>query len=315
MLCWERLVVEPTNKTAILGVICERGLDSCKTRRSQTELNVKTKGKVTMNPRSQTQQLTVGRLLLAVVLALFIGFSPTSTPTAQANAGYAYYWSVTFDFENNLNGALYVAVGHAANGTVQNPPVYSESFAVPCQRVGKVNLSGGTALFQGGYLACTLDVKSALQAAFVKCNDAVPGCTIPIDDVEKYRSFRLLAEVPATAGGSIPLFYHADAAYTVAPAVAQVTAALTPLGNFQSVAMPAAPTYQARYQCGLAGPCAMEFAVGGNTQLVPLGSDAVQFFTPSSTIYIGYNPATVTTIPAGTQIAHLFVDPPNLGNN
>lgn len=257
-------------------------------------------------------------LLLLAVSTLGV-LTPTATPVVHADGGYAYYWSLTFDFEQSLNGVLLVTVGHNEDGGVQEPPLYRETFNVNCRRVGNVVLVGGSARFNGGYLQCDLDVKSALVATFEVCNKLHPGCTMPIGDVERYRNFRMLAGAISPAVGSAPLFYHEDAAYTITPDTAntQVAATLTPVGALSSspvVALLGTPQfYAAEYECD--GGCEMFFTISGAMQSTPVGTQVVEFSTPSTTIYIGYNPSTGGTMPAGTDLMHLFVDPPNFGNH
>lgn len=266
-------------------------------------------------------QLTLfTRLLLLVAVGFAPIFAPQRATPVQAAQQYAYYWSLTFDYENNFNGLFHVAVGFAENGGVQNPPLSESTFPVACQRVGNVGLAGGSAVFNGGYLACNVDMQRMLRAAIATCNQVSPGCDFAVEDVEKYQSFRLIATVTSTTTNAAPIFYHEDANYMIAPGMsaAQITANLTPLGLVSSAALPAAlgaaNSYESRYQCGVGG-CVMKFAVNGTTEYLPQGNASVEFSTPPATIYIGYNPATNSVMPAGTQLAYLFIDPPNLGNN
>jgi hypothetical protein len=58
----------------------------------------------------------------------------------------------------------------------------------------------------------------------------------------------------------------------------------------------------------------MSFDISGASQVVPVGPDQqVSFYTPQSTIYIGYDPVSGAVIPANTAIAVLAIDPPNAG--
>lgn len=259
--------------------------------------------------------------LLFITLVLFTLFAPATAEVASADAGYAYYWSLTFDYENNFNGRLHIDVGYNNNGSVQAPPLYGEDFNVTCQRVGNVSVGGGKATFNGGYLTCTLDVKTALERTFQTCNDKLPGCTMNIETVEKYRSFRMMANVTSPVNGSAPLFYHEDANYTIslAGSGAQIASTLTPLGlllsSSQAAALNIPQFYASSYLCGPIAGCDMNFTINSVTESLPQGNDSVAFSTTPSTIYIGYNPDTGAIIPAGTQIAHLFIDPPNLGNH
>lgn len=260
------------------------------------------------------------RHALLLVLSLLAILAPVSTEVAHAAPGYAYYWSLTFDFENKFDGTLHIDVGVNENGGVQQPALYSENFNVPCKRVGNVTLTGGSAKFGGGYLQCDLDVKSALTAVFAKCQQVHSDCALAINEVEPYRNFRMLAGVISTVTGSAPLFYHEDAAFTVLPdtSTTQVASTLTPIGPLTS-SPTAAPLntpqfYAAEYECGGVS-CTNYFTVTGALQSTSLPAQMVQFSTPATKVYIGYNRATGATMPTGTELLSLFVDPPNFGNH
>lgn len=262
----------------------------------------------------------VRRHVLLLVLGLLAILAPVSTEVAHADPGYAYYWNLTFDFENKFDGTLHIDVGVNENGGVQQPALYSENFNVPCKRVGNVALTGGSAKFNGGYLQCDLDVKSALTAAVAKCQQVHPGCAMPINEVEPYRNFRMLAGVISPVVGSAPLFYHEDAIFTVLPDISttQVASTLTPIGPLTSAAA-AAPLntlqfYAAEYECG-GVICTNYVTVTGALQSTSLPAQTVQFSTPATKVYIGYNRATGAIMPAGTELLSLVVDPPNFGNH
>lgn len=272
-------------------------------------------------PRRYVMINPIRRQSLLLLLGLLAILAPVSTEVAHADPGYAYYWSLTFDFENKFDGTLHIEVGVNENGGVQQPALYSENFNVPCKRVGSVALTGGRAKFTGGYLQCDLDVKSALTAAFAKCQQDHPGCTMPINEVEPYRNFRMLAGVISPVVGSAPLFYHEDAVFTIMPDIstAQVASTLTPIGPLTSAAA-AAPLntpqfYAAEYECNGGPGCANYVTVTGALQSTSLPAQTVQFSTPATKVYIGYNRATGATMPTGTELLSLFVDPPNFGNH
>lgn len=278
-----------------------------------------------MNFLCRTSRQLFNRLIPRGVLLFAVGLlailAPVSTEVAHADPGYAYYWSLTFDFENNFDGTLHIEVGVNENGGVQQPALYSENFNVPCKRVGQVALTGGSAKFSGGYLQCDLDLKSALTAAFAKCQQVHPGCTMTIHEVEPYRNFRMLAGVISNVVGSAPLFYHEDAVFTILPdtGTTQVASTLTPIGPLTSLPT-AAPLntpqfYAAEYECDGGAGCANYFTVTGAMQSTSLPVQTVQFSTPVTNVYIGYNRATGATIPAGTELLSLVVDPPNFGNH
>jgi hypothetical protein len=265
----------------------------------------------------QPRRLWMAFILIAVI---FLGTVQPLT-TAHADPGYAYFWSLTFDFEESANGRLYVAVGHNDNGSVQNPPIYTETFNVPCSRVGNAGVTGGVLKLNGGYLACDLDLQRAVEAAFARCSAIEKGCHMNIEDVELYDNLHAEATVWSPIPGEAPLFYHPDASYSINPqsSTTQITAAISPHGTIPSAALPAFPilgtwqNYAASYACG--GGCDIEYTTAGGMQIVNTANAKVSFYTPSTKIYIGHNPAIGTTAPAGTMIDFLLVDPANHGNH
>lgn len=260
------------------------------------------------------------RLWMAVVLCVAVLFSAVQ-PTAPVHAdpGYAYYWSLTFDYEHDFNGVLSIVTGYNDNGAPQEPPIFVQTTTIPCQRVGNASVSGGFLHLNGGYVRCDFDLQRALNSAFDLCNQKVAGCTMSIGEDEYYAHFRAAAQVLSTATGEAPIFYHEDASYRINPAISwsQFTANLAPHGVIPSATQPAAlgawTSYQAFYSCS--GGCEMDYFVAGNTQSVPTVEKWVPFSTVPTTIYIGYDPVQNLAAPAGTQINMLFIDPPNHGNN
>lgn len=258
-------------------------------------------------------------LMMFMLLGALLLSAPPSVVTAQEES-YAYYWSLTFDFDNSATGRLYVAVGYEEDGDVQEPPIYTQNYAVPCTRKGNAGVTGGMLKLEGGYLSCDLDVLSALEAAVAACNAIAPGCSMDIQDVEHYDHFRGEATVMSTNPGVAPIFYHDDASYAINPqsSTTQITGSLSPHGVIPSTSVMSVPIgvwhdYAAFYTCG--GACGMQYSAAGGFEVVPTASEEVPFFTPSSTIYIGYDPITNTSAPAGTYIDFLFIDPPNHGND
>ncbi len=256
-----------------------------------------------------------------ILLAGLLLASLQPSTTAHANSGFAYYWSLTFDFADNATGRLYVAVGYNDNGDVQQPPIYAQTYAVRCTRKGNATVAGGMLQLNGGYLGCDLNIKGALEETVKVCNAIVPECKIEIADVEGYANFRAMANVMSASPGEAPIFYHKDASYAIYPqtSLTQIAGSLTPHGAIPSTPMVSSPAlnvlknYRADYLCD--PTCEMYYSVGGSVEVVVTANADVQFFTPSTTIYIGHNPATGVTAPAGTSIDWLFVDPPNYGNN
>ena len=261
------------------------------------------------------------RIWMAAVLvgALLLGvFQPVTT--AQAEGGFAYYWSLTFDFDGSADGKLYVAVGYNENGAPQEPVIHSQTFAVSCQRVGNAGVSGGMLKLNGGYLRCDLDLQDALQTAFAACDAIVPGCRLEIEKVESYANLRATAQVLSSSPGEAPIFYHQDVSYGINPqsSTTQITAWLSPHGLIPStpVVSPSAlgvwHSYEAFYGCD--GGCDMAYRVGTAQEVVATANAEIPIYTPSSAIYIGFNPATGLVAPAGTFVNSLFIDPPNHGN-
>lgn len=255
-------------------------------------------------------------LVAALLLSAFI-----PAGVAQADAGFAYSWSLTFDFESSANGVLEVVVGYNDNGAPQQPPLVVQSSAVPCRRTGNATISGGELKLNGGFLSCDLDVRSAVQRAVAQCAERVADCKLEIADNETYAHFRATAEVLSSTPGTAPLFYHPDAAYAVAvqSSTAQITGSLTPHGTIPSTPVVAVPglgvmrSYEAFFSCE--GGCDMDYTVGAAQETVATAQSPVSFYTPNTKIFIGHNPATGQVAPAGTHIAHLVVDPPNHGND
>ncbi len=275
-----------------------------------------------MNEMSNPPYRHASRLWMAALLfiALVLGaFQPVAV--AQADAGYAYYWSLTFDFESNADGVLQVVVGYNDGGAPQEPPLVVQSSVVPCRRVGNLTVSGGELKLNGGYLRCDLDVKSAVKRAVAQCAERVPGCRLEIADNEPYVHFRTTAQVLATNPGAAPIFYHPDASYAidVQSSTARITGALTPHGSIPSTpavvfpALGAMHNYEAFYSCQ--GGCDMDYFVGIAAETVATANAQVSFYTPATTVYIGFNPNSGLVAPTGTHIAKLVVDPPNHGND
>lgn len=281
-----------------------------------------------MNHLQSRQSLrTVGPLSLAICRLLLVtvvlaGTLLSAQPSmAQDDTGFASYWRLTFDFDSSLSGNLYIEIGYDdGSGQVEQPALVTQNVTVACQRVGAVTLAGGAAVFQGGYLECELDIQRAMAAAVTACQQIDGNCDIAINDEHIYPHLHMAVDVYSTATGVAPLFYHQDARYQVEPQTSssKVTATLTNMSTIESSAVPVAPAinnwlhYEANYDCN---PCAMNFTVDGTNELKNVGPDQqVSFYTPASTIYIGYDAKSGTTIPNNTGIGFLSVDPPNMGS-
>ena len=255
----------------------------------------------------------------ALVGVLLLGaFHPVAT--AQADEGFAYYWSLTFDFDGSLDGKLFVAVGHNENGAPQEPFIHSQTTAVSCQRVGNATVSGGVLKLNGGYLRCNLDLQDALRTAFAACDALVPGCMLEIEKVESYAHLRATASVLSSSPGETPIFSHPDASYGITPqsSTTQITAWLSPHGLISSTPVVSSPalgvwhSYEAFYSCE--GGCDMEYKVGAVQEVVATPNAEIPIYTPATSVYVGFNPAAGLVAPVGTQIDSFFIDPPNHGN-
>lgn len=273
------------------------------------------------NRSTSAQKQNAQRLWIAfiILLAVILSGGLPSTANAQEES-YAYYWSLTFDFENGINGQLYVAVGYEEDGDVQEPPIYSQTYTVPCTRTGNAGISGGVLKLNGGYLSCDLDVQRALNDAILACGEIVSGCYIGVDNTEEYAHFQAMATVMSANPGDAPIFHHPDASYRINPqsSTTQITGSLSPHGVIPSTPAMAVPVgvwndFSAFYTCG--GVCGMEYSAAGGFEVVATANALVPFSTPATTIYIGYDPVANVTAPVGTFIDYLFVDPPNHGND
>lgn len=261
----------------------------------------------------------LGRMALLLALVAAGLLVPVTTAYAQPPA-FASYWKLSFDFADNFHGNLVVQIGYDdGNGAVEQPALATSTTLVTCQRVGAVLLSSGSAVFNGGYLQCTLDVKSAVEAAVAACQKIDDNCSVAIDEQHIYQNFQMGARVYSTTAGVAPLFDHPDAYYALqlTGAATQLEATLTNMGTKLSTPVVATlstwQTYRARYQCNA---CGLQFDIAGASELVPVGPDRqISFYTPSTTIYLGYNGDTGQVIPAGTVLDYLAIDPPNYGNN
>lgn len=260
----------------------------------------------------QTIQLCLISLIVAGLLLV------PATPTVQATPGYAYKWLLRFDFASSFDGQLEIEVGVNDNGLVVQPPLYSQTVPVRCQRVGAVGLSGGVAKFNGGYLQCDMQLQRVLEETFAACAQIDPSCALPINAIEQYRSFKIAANFLAPTQGLAPIFSHESASYAldIATVTHAVQTDLDPIGIVASAAWPVAPTHNTMYQhsarfgCSMAGDCGIHFNVAGNAQYVNSADAPVDFLTTPTTFYIGRDQAGTTLIP-GSVLDSFIVDPGN----
>lgn len=263
----------------------------------------------------------LARYFLVVAVMLVGTLLPAQPALAQDETGFASYWSLTFDFDSNFNGNLYIEIGYDdGTGQVEQPALVTQTYTVGCRQMGAVGLAGGAAVFQGGYLECNLDIQRAMATTVALCQDVDGDCDIALDDEHVYPYMHMEADVYSTVTGFTPLFYHRDARYHVEPAThtSKVSATLTNAGTVESSAIlvPSGVSswihYEANYECN---PCDMYFNVNGTNEIKNVGADQqVSFYTPESTIYVGYDAKSGTAAPNATGIGYLKIDPPNMGS-
>lgn len=264
-------------------------------------------------------QLT--RYLLVVAVLLIGTLLPAQPALAQDDTGFASYWSLTFDFDSNFNGNLYIEIGYDdGSGQIDQPALVTQTFEVGCHRIGAVGLAGGAAVFQGGYVECNLDIQRAMAATVALCREVDGDCDIALDDKHVYPYMHMEADVYSTVTGFTPLFYHRDARYHVEPQThaSKISATLSNAGTIESSSVLVGSAvgswlhYEANYECN---PCAMHFTVDGTNEIKNVGPDQQTiFYTPESTIYIGYDAKSGTAAPNNTGIGYLKIDPPNMGS-
>lgn len=259
---------------------------------------------------------TIQLCLISLIVAGLL-LAPAA-PTVQATPGYAYKWLLRFDFASSFDGQLEIEVGLNDNGLVVQPPLYSQTVPVRCQRVGAVNLSGGVAKFNGGYLQCDMQLQQALEGTFAACAQIDPSCALPINSIEQYRSFKIASNFLAPTVGLAPIFSHESVSYALDIATVQHTVQtdLDPIGPVASAAWPVAPalnalqSHSARFGCSVAGDCGIYFNVAGNAQYVNSADAPVDFLTTPTTFYIGRDQAGTTLIP-GSVLDSFLIDPGN----
>jgi hypothetical protein len=267
------------------------------------------------------QRLTALARLFA--LALLVGsalLSPHFAAPAAAS-GYGYTWTIEFDFDAGFDGTLTVEAGPGTVGALDKVYV-SEEFTVSCAPNGVVNQGGGVATFDGGYLVCDLELGRAIVSTFERCKNVDPSCDYTLAGTEAYDNLQMTAEVLSIQPGAAPLLHMPDVFFG-----ANVTAAnvilytklnpaggmnslfvTSPLGSFQS--------YGSLYTCQFGPPCNSEFSVSGVTQAGGPWPfvDQAEIQMGRVQLLIGHDPGTGLTIPNGTQINYLTIDPPNMGN-
>ncbi|HRW08268.1 MAG TPA: hypothetical protein P5121_24360 [Caldilineaceae bacterium] len=260
------------------------------------------------------------RLTLILIIGIVFSFLPNvTTPSAQATSGYAYKWTLHFDFESSFDGELRMEAGrNNGSGGVVQPPIYRERFVVPCGANGAVNLAGGVAQLNGGYLKCSLDLQAAIEAVEAGCNALDPHCTIPVDNVEKYMSVKLGADLNTPAMTTIPILAHDNLAFSVdvASATHAVLATVDPVGEIVSNPWPAIPptntfhSHTAAYACTALMDCGIHYTVAGTADYVDTADTLAEIAIAETSFFIGRD-LTGAVIAAGSQLDNIFIDPGN----
>jgi hypothetical protein len=247
------------------------------------------------------------RLTLLLSLMIFGLLAQPARPSyADAYAGRGYLWSLAFDFENSFDGLLTIKVGPWENGNLVSVEETSTT-VVACQRVGAVILNGGAAVFEGGHLACDMDL-----AAIVKRNHGIiAGAT------DSYGSFVVRASLASSGQNLAPIFTHPDVStqidFTQTSSVTLAQSLATSAGPAQASAFfPGLlggdlRTYSFLYGCGGAAACSSSLSAGPQTQAAPVAGDRVSFRTGPTTFLIGGDGA--ATFVGG--LGGLVVDPGN----
>jgi hypothetical protein len=243
-------------------------------------------------------------LRLMVLIVALAAVAPLARPAQAQEVEYGYLWSLLFDFEQDLNGLLTIQVGPWANGDLLSVDEVS-TVRVPCARVGPVYLSGGDAVFDGGYLECTFDL-----AAVVLRNHG-----LRIAETDQYGSILLSADLQATAPTVAPIFTHADAAYTIdftQTSTVRLEQQLSGGPGAQQKEFPGVigfsrQRYTIAYGCVWLGACNGKFTVGGSVKGTPPGGDRVSFATGPARFLVGG--ASGATFHG--RMGYLLVDPGN----
>lgn len=247
--------------------------------------------------------------LLMIFLALVALLAPAATPASAGNVSErGYRWSLGWDFSQSFDGQLKIEVGPWKNGDLTDVEETSTT-PVRCQRLGAVQLLGGVAVFDGGYLTCELDLAAAL----------LYNHGIKADEIDSYHGFTVRTVLASTAANVAPLVSHPDVAYQIdfsqPSSVAMRKGLITSAGAVQAEAsFPGLlggnlRTYSYVYGCPFGGGiCNASFYAGAEIEDMPLpGAGPVQFHTGPTTLLIGGDGA--TTFLGG--IDDLIIDPGN----
>jgi hypothetical protein len=252
-------------------------------------------------PRLRLTLLALSLLILA--LAALAG----RAGSAGAVSELGYVWRLQFPFDDSFDGILTIQTGPVKNGVLQSVEQTSTT-AVPCERVGPVNLIAGAAVFNGGYLRCTLDLAVALQANH--------GLGAPA--TESYNRMTMSTRLASTGTSLAPIVTHRDLAYQIDfdggdNVVMHQTLATKGGGALSQAAFGGMfggdrRTYGFVYQCAPnAALCAAGHSAGAAVSGGPVAGGPVSFRTGTATLLIGGDGA--STFLGG--IDDLIIDPGN----
>ena len=181
----------------------------------------------------------VGRGLIIILAAILIAIS-AQTVQAEGQAGYT--WQLKFDFSTDLKGILTVKMGLVGLDGLIADPVIERRFSVPCNNVGNVVILAGAAVFDGtNYLACDLDLKTAIEQTQAACPLESGACPARPDDFDLLHSIAGWGEMrlASTDPGAVsPIFYHEDFSFSFTPYGATMNLQKTSGGDAASALFP-----------------------------------------------------------------------------
>lgn len=246
-------------------------------------------------------------LIAACALTLFIAPVTKSVTRAQ-DQEIGYLWQLQFDFNHDFNGILTIEVGPWKNGNLVSVDETSTT-RISCRPIGNVTLNAGEAVFfDGGYVACEMDLQSIVAEKH----------NLYVDAIDDYGSMVVSARVNTDVADTpirAPLFTHPDATFGVVfpstfavDMVSQLSNGVGSMTNsFPGVSPGAFVEYEFYYGCSGAGPCFARFDAAAQTATQPIAGSRVNFSSEPAVFEIGRNGAATLT----GRIDWLIVDPGN----
>jgi hypothetical protein len=244
------------------------------------------------------------RIVRLVFVLIFASLLALPQRPVQAYSDWGYLWSLSFDFEQDFTGLLTIKVGPWKDGDLAEV-VETSVEKITCKRIGNVGLNGGDAVFNGGHLACTLDL-----AGIVYKNHG-----LVVDPIDRYGSIFVYTTLQATKPNVAPIVSHPDANYQIdftQPAGVTLLQQLDNNAGLQSASFPnvigaAKVNYAMSYGCIWMGPCNGTFKADGQQVVTPFGGDYVNFRTTPVTFHIGGDGVSSF----GGRMSSLLIDPGN----